>query len=114
SVLGCRYVDDVLIDAPWEITKEMIASLRLKVVVHGSRRDGHDDPAEMAVHYKAARDAGIYVEVPSPRTLDVNDIVARITENRDRFEKKFVKKMEAEKEYYDDRYAAKEQDKKTQ
>ncbi|CAK4319231.1 unnamed protein product [Aphanomyces euteiches] len=108
SVLGCRYVDDVLIDAPWEITKEMIASLRLSVVVHGSRRKGHDNDADMEVHYKAAIEAGIYREVPSPRLMDVTDIVARITENRERFEKKFIKKMEAEKEYYDDRYAKKD------
>ncbi|KAF0686420.1 Aste57867_21791 [Aphanomyces stellatus] len=108
SVLGCRYVDDVLIDAPWEITKEMIASLRLGVVVHGTRRKGHDNDAEMEVHYRAAREAGIYKEIPSPRLLDVKDIVARITENRERFEKKFIKKMEAEQEYYDDRYAKKD------
>ncbi|KAG9408216.1 hypothetical protein AC1031_021460 [Aphanomyces cochlioides] len=108
SVLGCRYVDDVLIDAPWEITKEMIASLRLSVVVHGSRRKGHDNDADMEVHYKAAIEAGIYREVSSPRMMDVTDIVARITENRERFEKKFIKKMEAEKEYYDDRYAKKD------
>jgi len=28
-VLGCRYVDDVLLDAPWQVTPEMIATLRL-------------------------------------------------------------------------------------
>ncbi|OQR94192.1 ethanolamine-phosphate cytidylyltransferase [Achlya hypogyna] len=105
SVLGCRYVDDVLIDAPWQITKEMIASLRLATVVHGSHREMEDVSTEDP--YKFAREAGIYKELPSPRTLDVKDIVDRINENRERFEKKFVKKMEAEKEYYDDRYAAK-------
>ncbi|EQC30624.1 ethanolamine-phosphate cytidylyltransferase [Saprolegnia diclina VS20] len=107
SVLGCRYVDDVLIDAPWQVTKEMIASLRLAVVVHGSHRDAEDTDAAMDDHYKCAREAGIYRELPSPRNLDVKDIVDRIAENRERFEKKFVKKMEAEKEYYDDRYAQK-------
>lgn len=29
QVLGCRYVDDVLLDAPWQVTPEMIATLRL-------------------------------------------------------------------------------------
>jgi ethanolamine-phosphate cytidylyltransferase len=33
SVLGCKYVDDVLIDAPYVITKEMVASLKISVVV---------------------------------------------------------------------------------
>jgi ethanolamine-phosphate cytidylyltransferase len=36
SVLGCKYVDDVLIDAPYVITKEMIVSLNISVVLHGS------------------------------------------------------------------------------
>jgi ethanolamine-phosphate cytidylyltransferase len=29
SVLGCRHVDDVLIDAPWEVSRELIASLNV-------------------------------------------------------------------------------------
>ena len=33
SVLGCRFVDDVLIDAPWVITPDMIASLNIAEVI---------------------------------------------------------------------------------
>ena len=33
SVLGCRYVDDVLIDAPYTITNELINSLGVKCVI---------------------------------------------------------------------------------
>lgn len=36
SILGCKYADDVLIDAPWKISQEMIASLNIKVVARGS------------------------------------------------------------------------------
>jgi len=36
SVLGCKWVDDVLIDAPHIITEEMIQSLNISVVVTGS------------------------------------------------------------------------------
>ena len=39
SVLGCKYVNDVLIDAPSEVTPDMIASLRIKEVVHGTESD---------------------------------------------------------------------------
>ncbi|KAJ0400466.1 hypothetical protein P43SY_004815 [Pythium insidiosum] len=108
SVLGCKYVDDVLIDAPYHVTKEMIASLNISTVVHGTHRDQDQAPGfSLDDHYRAARDAGIFELIESPSTLDVNDIVARINENRDRFEKKFVSKMKSEEEYYADRYGTK-------
>jgi len=39
SVLGCRYVDDVLIDAPYVITRDMINSLAISTVIHGTKGD---------------------------------------------------------------------------
>jgi glycerol-3-phosphate cytidylyltransferase-like family protein len=39
SVLGCKFTNDVLIDAPLEITPDMIASLRITEVVHGTESD---------------------------------------------------------------------------
>lgn len=39
SVLGCKYANDVLIDAPVEITPDMIASLKISEVVHGTETD---------------------------------------------------------------------------
>lgn len=38
SVLGCKYVDDVLIDAPYEITAEMINGLNIGTVLVGHVR----------------------------------------------------------------------------
>lgn len=29
SVLACRYVDEVIIGAPWEVTKDMVGNLGL-------------------------------------------------------------------------------------
>ncbi|GLE07347.1 hypothetical protein PINS_up017509 [Pythium insidiosum] len=95
SVLGCKYVDDVLIDAPYHVTKEMIASLKISTVVHGTHRDQDQAPGfSLDDHYRAAREAGIFEQIESPSTLDVNDIVARINENRERFEKKFCEQDE--------------------
>ncbi|CAH0515221.1 unnamed protein product [Peronospora belbahrii] len=105
SVLGCKYVDDVLIDAPLHITPEMVASLNISVVVHGTHRDQDYLPeSSLEELYEYPRKAGIFKSVESPIKLDVNDIVARINDNRERFEKKFVSKMKSEEEYYADRY----------
>ncbi|KAL2614770.1 hypothetical protein AAZV13_08G025800 [Glycine max] len=36
SVLACRYVDEVIIGSPWEITNDMITTFNISVVVHGT------------------------------------------------------------------------------
>ncbi|XP_065634469.1 ethanolamine-phosphate cytidylyltransferase isoform X2 [Quercus suber] len=36
SVLACRYVDEVIIGAPWEVTTDMITTFNISLVVHGT------------------------------------------------------------------------------
>ena len=43
SVMGCKFVDDVLFDAPYIITEELLASLHVKVVVIGSEDPTQDE-----------------------------------------------------------------------
>ena len=38
-LLGCQYVDDVLIDAPYKITPDMITQLNISEIVCGTRHD---------------------------------------------------------------------------
>ncbi|MQL83235.1 hypothetical protein Taro_015709, partial [Colocasia esculenta] len=40
SVLACRYVDEVIIGAPWEVTKDMIMTFNISIAVHGTVADG--------------------------------------------------------------------------
>lgn len=102
SVLGCRFVDDVLIDAPWIITREVVASLHIKKVVYDANMKFKDDFINQ--HYKAPLELGLLQPIHSKLKLDVQDIVARINQNRERFEAKFKNKMESEQEYYNHRY----------
>jgi ethanolamine-phosphate cytidylyltransferase len=37
--LSCRYVDDVVIGAPYEVDKEILEYLKIKYVVHGTSQD---------------------------------------------------------------------------
>eukprot|EP01062_Namystynia_karyoxenos_P056291 TRINITY_DN47255_c0_g1_i1.p1 TRINITY_DN47255_c0_g1~~TRINITY_DN47255_c0_g1_i1.p1 ORF type:complete len:588 (+),score=183.33 TRINITY_DN47255_c0_g1_i1:140-1765(+) len=108
SVLGCRHVDDVLLDAPWDITREMIKSLNIGIVAHGTTNDPSDNTSATASpelsNYNVPREMGIYKEIPSISRLTVLEIVRRIHAQRDKFEAKFEKKMKAEREYYADRY----------
>ena len=58
SLLGCKYADDVLIDAPYVITRDMINSLHISVVVIGSKT-AEDDSRAHAV----AAELGIVQEI---------------------------------------------------
>merc|ERR1712130_330645 len=47
NVLSCKYVDDVLLGAPWKVTLDLLKSLNVSVVVTGMINvyaDGAKDP----------------------------------------------------------------------
>jgi len=104
SVLGCKFVDDVLIDAPWDITREMIASLKISVVVTGTTRDCMDPTLDTSGYYEVPRQMGILHEVQSRSHITVEDIVDRILSQQSVYQAKLKKKTKAENEYYSDRY----------
>ena len=108
SVLGCKWVDDVLIDAPYAVTSDMIASLRISTVVVGTTHDSHDEgmganPADDP--YAVPRKMGILRVVQSAHEhMCSADIVGRICLQKEHFNRKFEKKKAAEDLYYDQRY----------
>ena len=110
SVLGCKYVDDVLLDAPWTVTRDMIKSLKITVVAHGTTVQ----PADAAVHTSPnGRNAvpislNIFHTIASKSELTVGGIVDRIKSQEARFKEKFEKKMAKENAYYADRYGSDE------
>ncbi|GBG31288.1 Ethanolamine-phosphate cytidylyltransferase [Hondaea fermentalgiana] len=104
SVLGCRYASDVLIDAPWHITREMIASLRIDVVARGTVSDHPYDVIETSSAYKVPKEMKILETIKSESDLSVEAIVKRILTNEEVFANKVDKKMKAEGEYYAKRY----------
>ncbi|KAL0374683.1 UNVERIFIED_CONTAM: Ethanolamine-phosphate cytidylyltransferase [Sesamum radiatum] len=67
SVLACRYVDEVIIGAPWEVTKDMITTFNISLVVHGTIAEknpllnGESDP------YVVPKSMGIFHMLESPK-----------------------------------------------
>jgi len=130
SVLGCRYVDDVLIDAPWVISPEMVASLNIAVVVHGTycdadegdlnhenstcpfekKREESNNNGDNGLipsqdeRYHYVKKAGIYTEIQSPTDFTLSTILQRIQSNQQTFQVKIAKKKKAENEYYREKY----------
>lgn len=122
SVLGCKWVDDVLIDAPFEITQEMIKTLRIDLVVTGrgtpytpapttptgtesplspsSAMEPHPDP------FAVPRQLGILRTVDAPISMSVLEIVNRIDSQREKFSSKFEVKKAQEREYLMNKYGS--------
>ncbi|TSK87585.1 Ethanolamine-phosphate cytidylyltransferase [Bagarius yarrelli] len=90
SVLACRYVSEVVIGAPYTVSKDLLDHFKVDLVCHGktevfSDRDGSDP-------YAVPRRTGILRIVDSGNTLTTDDIVQRIIKNRLLFEARNQKK----------------------
>ncbi|XP_051573424.1 ethanolamine-phosphate cytidylyltransferase-like isoform X2 [Myxocyprinus asiaticus] len=90
SVLACRYVSEVVIGAPYAVTKDLLDNFKVDLVCHGKTevfldRDGSDP-------YAVPRRMGILRTVDSGNSLTTDDIVQRIIKNRLLFEERNLKK----------------------
>lgn len=107
SVLGCRHVDDVLIDPPWHISREMIASLEIAVVVRARLDDElAEREATVAGRYETARALQIYAELPVDAFsyLSTAHLVDRVVAQSAQLSNRVAGKAAAERRYYDERY----------
>lgn len=86
-VLSCRYVDEVVIGAPYSVNQDMIDSLRIAVVCHGSNEEPAPDVSGENP-YALPKRLGIYQTVQSPSSLTTADIVQRLIEHRGAYEKR--------------------------
>lgn len=101
AVLSCRHVDEVIIGAPWCITEDMIKTMNISLVVHGSHQEDRTGvrSVEEIDPYKVPREMGILKQVESSSELTVQTILERIVGNREAFVKRNDKKVAAEEEY---------------
>lgn len=90
SVLACRYVNQVIIGAPYQVTKELINQFKIDVVAHGDTKimadvDGTDP-------YQYPKDLGIFQSIKSGNILTTADIVQRIIRHKLEYEQRNKKK----------------------
>eukprot|EP00172_Hildenbrandia_rubra_P000368 Plantae.Rhodophyta-Hildenbrandia_rubra.ctg11710.p1 GENE.Plantae.Rhodophyta-Hildenbrandia_rubra.ctg11710~~Plantae.Rhodophyta-Hildenbrandia_rubra.ctg11710.p1 ORF type:complete len:434 (+),score=87.72 Plantae.Rhodophyta-Hildenbrandia_rubra.ctg11710:1114-2415(+) len=101
SVLSCKYVDEVIIGAPWAVTEDMIKTMNISLVVHGTHFD--DDKLKARTSemdpYAVPRKLDIYREVKSKSDLSVLGILDRIVKNREAYVARNEKKVKSERAY---------------
>mmetsp|Transcript_37446 Transcript_37446/g.105734 ORF Transcript_37446/g.105734 Transcript_37446/m.105734 type:complete len:467 (+) Transcript_37446:383-1783(+) len=106
SVLACRYVNEVVIGAPAEITQELIKNFNISLVVKGSTSESHQEPSQD--RYAVPKQLGIFKVLQTPSQVTTSDLIQRILGKRAAFESRNKKKVvsqasyEANKEYVEE------------
>ncbi|KAL8242857.1 hypothetical protein R6Q59_013159 [Mikania micrantha] len=103
SVLACRYVDEVIIGAPLEISKDMIKTFNISLVVHGTVSEINYSPNVMEDPYKVPKSMGIFRTLESPKNITTTSVAQRIKANHEIYQKRNAKKEASEKKYYEER-----------
>ncbi|GLT40947.1 hypothetical protein SLA2020_150430 [Shorea laevis] len=101
SVLACRYVDEVIIGAPWEVSRDMITTFDISLVVHGTVAEGDDFRKEEGNPYAVPISMGIFKVLESPLDITTTTIIRRIVANHEAYEKRNEKKSASERKYYE-------------
>lgn len=100
-VLACKYVDDVVIGAPYSISSDLVKSLNIKKVVQAKTKEDdildhlkHIDPNEVP------KKLGIFEEIDIDNEMTVEVIAQRVVDNREKYKAKFDKKKAIQDQYY--------------
>ncbi|KQJ92507.1 ethanolamine-phosphate cytidylyltransferase [Brachypodium distachyon] len=101
SVLACRYVDEVIIGAPWEVSKDMITTFNISIVVQGTIAENMDFAKDESHPYAVAMEMGILHRLESPLDITTSTIIRRIVSNHEAYQKRNEKKEASEKKYYE-------------
>lgn len=94
SVLACKYVNEVVMEAPYSITEELIDHFKIDLVCHGKTQIELDDDGRNP--YEVAKKMGKYIEVDSGNKLTTQMVVERIINKRNDFIKRNNDKGEKE------------------
>ena len=103
NLLALKYVDDVIMGAPWEISEDVIKTLNISLVVQGSYHKDAIDVIESEDPYAVPKRLGIYEEIPSTNKLNAEEIVARIVEHRALYVQRNARMAANEDKYYQDK-----------
>lgn len=101
SVLACRYVDEVIIGAPWEVTKDMITTFNISLVVRGTVSETNTPLTGQTDPYAVAKSMGIFQLLESPKSITTTSVAQRIIANHEAYMKRNANKAAGEKKYYE-------------
>ncbi|KAJ8428780.1 hypothetical protein Cgig2_014388 [Carnegiea gigantea] len=103
SVLACCYVDEVIIGAPREVSKDISQHSTSRFVVHGTVAESDDFQWEKDNPYAVPMSMGIFKIIQSPLDVTTSTIIRRIVANQEAYQKRNDKKAASDRRYYEDK-----------
>ncbi|XP_021724989.1 ethanolamine-phosphate cytidylyltransferase-like [Chenopodium quinoa] len=103
SVLGCRYVDEIIMGSPWEVTADMVTTFNICLVVHGTISEANPLINGDADPYVVPKSMGIFRVIESPQNITTSSVAQRIITNHEIYKKRNLKKVQSEKKYYEEK-----------
>jgi choline-phosphate cytidylyltransferase len=82
AIRHCRYVDEIIRDAPWKITDEFMAEHKIDFVAQDSTPYVSDDCDDL---YKELKQKGLFVATKRTEGVSTSEIVARIVKDYDMY-----------------------------
>ncbi|CAF3367700.1 unnamed protein product [Rotaria sp. Silwood1] len=80
SVRHCRYVDEVIIDAPWALNDEFLAQNKIDFVAHDEIPYGAEDNDDIYQHVKMR---GMFAATQRTEGVSTSDIICRLVRDYD-------------------------------
>lgn len=80
AVRHCRYVDEIVRDAPWEVDLEFLVKNKIDFIAHDDLPYGSDNSNDIYAVWKAK---GMFVATERTEGVSTSDIVARIVRDYD-------------------------------
>ena len=107
NVLACRFVDEVVMGVKRRVQPDMMTTLNIAVVIDAEESERQrllglgrtPDPPDTVDGYAEARSAGVYRVLQLERDLTTMDVVHRILENKEKYERRNSKRASKEKDY---------------
>eukprot|EP00549_Striatella_unipunctata_P026244 CAMPEP_0118709822 /NCGR_PEP_ID=MMETSP0800-20121206/22926_1 /TAXON_ID=210618 ORGANISM="Striatella unipunctata, Strain CCMP2910" /NCGR_SAMPLE_ID=MMETSP0800 /ASSEMBLY_ACC=CAM_ASM_000638 /LENGTH=97 /DNA_ID=CAMNT_0006613709 /DNA_START=244 /DNA_END=534 /DNA_ORIENTATION=+ len=89
SVMACRHVNDVVVDAPRIVSSDMIHVLGIHLVVATTMDD----------RLQNAKDMGVLQIMDNPSTFDFDKVLRVIRTKQDALQQKVKRKQQAQRQY---------------
>lgn len=77
AIAGCRYVDEVIPNAPWKFDPVWIELYQIDLVVHGDEYS----QKQFEYYYKVPIEMGIFRAVPYTKGISTSAIISRVRES---------------------------------
>eukprot|EP00345_Euplotes_harpa_P016930 CAMPEP_0168340814 /NCGR_PEP_ID=MMETSP0213-20121227/14291_1 /TAXON_ID=151035 /ORGANISM="Euplotes harpa, Strain FSP1.4" /LENGTH=244 /DNA_ID=CAMNT_0008347129 /DNA_START=588 /DNA_END=1318 /DNA_ORIENTATION=+ len=101
NILACKYVDDVIIGAPFKITNRLLRDLNVSVVVKSLDVIKNTlRPEALEINpYEVAEKQGILCEVSVECGITLKEIADRVAANKEAIEKKVAKSSKKQNDF---------------